>query len=243
MAKEQLLDEAEFVALMGDALSVTNDEARRDVFLGELARKTWDELEAVEHGDYMLFPEKLWKRRKDGKFHVTPVMVRVPRKDEMRLARALAHRIAKEDGIDPKIDAVQFDDLENVCVMAYAVRSPTFPYEFLFAASKDDPDPRMLERKFDEGSLVQLWSKLATYKEMLNPRPGSVTREEYLALVAAIAERRDIRPLRVIDGSAQSSFIITTACLLHGLMMRLSSSPSFETSTPERSESASSSGS
>lgn len=237
MAKEMVLDEEEFARLMGDAFGEEPDAARVEIFYDQLAKKSWGELEAVERGDHLLFPEKLWKRNKAGKFEVTPIMVQVPRMGDMRKARALAHVIAREDGIDPKFDSHLFDDLENVCIMAYAVRDATSPYSFMFARDKDTPDPRMLERKFDEGSLSHLWSRLAPYKQLLNPQLTRVTRDEFMAVIAAIAERRDIAPLLAIDGLARDSCIVTMACLLQSLMTRQSSSQSSESSTPEPSAS------
>jgi hypothetical protein len=240
MAKEELLDPEEFEALMGDALSIEQDTARAEAFRDQMLKKSWAELEVVERGERLLFPEKLWKRVKDGRFQVTPIMVQVPRLDEMRTARAMAHRIAAADGIDPKRDPIEFENIENVCIMSWAVRDATSPYSFMFAASKDLPDPRMLEKKFDEGSLAHLWARLKPYKDLLNPQLSKLTRADFMAVIAAVAERRDIAPLHAIDGPAQNSCIVTMACLLHSLMTRLSLSLSSETSMLEPSGSESS---
>lgn len=240
MAKEIELDLAELEELLGGALSDEPDAARLEVFRDQVLAKSWEQLEAVERGDHLLFPEKLWKRKKSGKFEVTEVMIQVPRLGDMRKARALAQRIAAEDGIDPKRDPTEFDNLESSCILAYAVRERSHPYSFLFAADKDTPDVRMLERSFDEGSLSHLFARLAPYKAMLNPQVAKLTRDDFIAIIAAIAERRDIGPLHATDGPTQSACIVTMASLLMSLMTRRPSSPSPETSTRESSDSESS---
>lgn len=232
MAKEETIeltiDELEL------ALAAEADVERLQVFQDELLDKSWDELEVEEFAGYLLFPEKLWKRAKNGKFVAEKVMVRVPRGHEMRKARAEAHRIAKKDGIDPKVDVQQFDNLENYCILQQAIRSPTAPYEPLRTSVEE------LEKNYDEGSIELLLAKMGAYKRKLNPRLGSVSRAQFIALVASIAERRSIAPLLVTDGAVQNSFIISMASLLQSLMTQPSSSPSSETSTLEPSPSESS---
>jgi len=221
--------EEEFEALTGEP-----DPQRAAVFAEEILAKKWSELEElVEHAEYVLFPEKLYKRKKTGEFEAIKVMVRVPRKHEMRKARVLARRIAAEDDIDEKLDRDLFDDLETICIMSLCVRNVKAPYEPLH------PDPRDFDKLYDTVSTVHLWGKLDRYRELLNPRATKLGVNEVVALIGAIAERRDIRPLHAIDGHEQASFIVSMACLLKRWMMELSSSPSSETSTPAASASAS----
>jgi hypothetical protein len=219
----------EIEEMMGGALTDEPDAARLDVWQDQILKRTWEELEAIEQNDSIYFPEKLWRRKANGKFEAEKVTVRVPRLPEMRAARAEAKKIAAEDGIDPKLDPIEFENLEDVCILARAVRNSTAPFEQLH------PDPRVFEKKYDEASLTQLKVKMGAYKELLDPRPAKITREQFIATIAAVAERRDISPLRVIAGSAANSCIVTMASLLHSLMTRQPSSPSSESSTPEHS--------
>jgi hypothetical protein len=211
---------------LAQALSEEADVERLQVLQDELEGKSWTDLEVKEHAGYLLFADKIWRRNKAGKFEARTVMIRVPRSHEMRKARAEAHRIAKLDGIDPKVDPVQFDNLENYCIMQVAIRNDTAPFEPLYTSVAD------LEKNVDEGSLELIWAKLGAYKRKLNPRPGKLSRAHFIAMIASIAERREIDPLVVTDGATQSAFIVTTASLLHSLMMTPSTSQSFETSTP-----------
>ncbi len=195
--------------------------------LDDILNKGWDELESLEHAGYVLFPETLYRKRAGGDLEKIPICLRVLRPHERREARTAARVIAAEDKLDPKLDPDLFDDLDTICLLSHAIRNRTHPHERFV------PDPRELERDYDERSLDLLWGQHQAYRRLLDPRPQELGDAEVIALVAAIAKERTIGPLVAIGGAEQESFIITMASLLHGLLDSSSSSPQSEISTPE----------
>lgn len=196
----------------------------------ELAVKPWSELEALEFQDRVMFPDVLHKRRGNGKFEQVQVMFRVPRDHEIRAARKEAKELAALDGIDPKVDADIFNQLDNVCLLWHALRSITPPHEPLCLSVKE------LEKTYDRSSLAQAWAKLEGYRRVSDPRPASLSKEQLFALVASIAERKQITPLLAFDGPSQAASIIFMASLLTKLLSFKSSSersePSMQATSP-----------
>lgn len=196
--------------------------------LDDILNKDWDELESLEHAGYVLFPETLYRKRADGTLDKIPICLRVLRPHERREARTAARVIAAEDKLDPKLDPDLFDDLDTICLLSHAIRNRTHPHERFV------PDPRELERDYDERSLDLLWGHHQAYRRLLDPRPKELSDAETIALIAAIAKGRNIGPLVAIGGAEQESLVVTMACLLHSSLSSSSSSPPSETLTPER---------
>ncbi len=193
----------------------------------ELSAKTWEELEAVEFNDRLLFPDVLHVRKKDGTFKPEKVAFRVPRGPEIREARAQAKLLATEQGINKADDPELFDDLDNTCILWRALRSATEPHEPF------EVDVAALEKRFDRDVLKLAWAKLEGYRRTTDPRPAAITKEQILMVVAAIAKRRAISPLLVFDGPAQDSCVVFMASLLSRLLTSPASQPWSESSTPE----------
>ncbi len=206
-----------------------------DPVVEQLVGKNWDEIETLEHAGYLLFPDKLYKRNRQGGLDEEPIVLRVPREHELRKARVQANKIAEDDGLDPDRDKDLVDNIETVCILALAIRNSTPPHE------PWKPNPRELEKRYDRGALMQLWGKLDALTHVLNPAAGSITKEEMFALVAALAKERNIVPLHVYEPDVQASFIVTMAVQLMSFLVSKSSSASSEPSTPECSASPTSS--
>lgn len=187
----------------------------------QIANKSWEELGVAEHDGYLLFPENLLTRSRDGKLKPTPIMLRVPREFEWRKARIAARKWANDDGLDPRLDADLVDNLETLCTMTLAIRNATGMHEqWITAETKDDliGAAKILERKYDKASIQHLWCKLDAYAQAVDPRPESFTQEQLLATIAAIAERRDIAPLRAYAGRSESDLVIAMACRLQSFL-------------------------
>lgn len=193
----------------------------------ELSSKKWEELEAIEFNDRLLFPDVLHVRKKNGEFEAVKITFRVPRLPEIREARAEAKRMAREAEIDPDVDKDLFGDLDISCLLWHAIRNNTAPYE------PYEVDVEALEKKFDRDVLKLAWAKLEGYRRVVDPRPAAITREQVLAVVASIAKKRDISPLHVFDGPAQSGCVVFMASLLQKFLTSEPSKPSSESSTPE----------
>jgi hypothetical protein len=185
----------------------------------QIAEKKWDDLGVIELGDRLLFPESIYRRDpKTGKFVPEPIALEVLRGPELRKARVEAYRIAKEDKIDPEKDKSLFEDLEELCKLWFAIRSPKHPHEPLMF------DARALESKYDRPSIEQVNGKLAQLRRVLDPKLGGMNGDEMAALSAALVARQNLAPLFAFDDSTQEVYFITMASL-HLAYLRARSSP------------------
>lgn len=167
--------------------------------------KDWEDLKATEFADYLLFPDEIKQRQKDGTFKVHPVMVRVPREHEIRQARIKARAWAKDEGLEPDLDPDLFDNMDTMCQLVQAIRNTSEPFE------PYEPDPKRLERVYDRPSLDAIWAKVEAYRTVLDPRPNALSDDETLAVIGAIAKSRNIVPLAAFAGPSQTSLIVTMA--------------------------------
>ena len=106
-----------------------------------LAARSWAELEAVEVEGRTVYFDSIRRRKKGGAVEEVPIGLRVLRKDEARKAFFDAVRWAQKEGLLPQalegvanvrekaLDPKTFDDLENLCILARAIREPKEPYD------------------------------------------------------------------------------------------------------------------
>ena len=178
-----------------------------------LRGKTWEELDVIETGGpgggRVLFRDTIRKRRATAEgWTDVPVMLQVPRKDERRAARLEARRLAADLHVDPDKDPALFEDLDNICILARAIRDP-----------KPNPsgvhdqhcDPLDLERTYDPPSLEAIWERLEAYSALLDPRVTLDTPEKVWGAIAAINHSGSLLPLAAIAGREQPSFLLFMA--------------------------------
>ncbi len=186
--------------------------ANRAHAIAKLMTTSWEDLEAIEVNDNLLFPDVLIRRKVDGSWHQEDVFLRVPRDRDLRQSRVEARALAVKEKIDEKQDRDLFVNLENMCILARCIRNTTHPYESMH------PDPLLLEAKFDKVCLQHMWEKLERLSEVLNPAPNQLSSGEIVALIVAIARARHLGPLIVYGPGAQTSFVVSTADLLLNLL-------------------------
>lgn len=221
---------ARFVEIAGSEDRVVSDDDRAHVF-EQVAAKRWDDLGVLEHEGRLLFPEKIWKRdRRSGKFVGVDVILVVPRGPELRKARREAYELLKEDGLDPVKDRDQFKDLEDLCILWYAIRDPAPTNEGEFPPHLA-ADPRDLEKRFDRPSLDQVYNRLDKLRRAIDPKVSGLSAGELAAITAAMVARQDLAPLAACDGATQHSLLITLAALHQAFVMANSSAGS---SAPSR---------
>lgn len=202
------------------------DERTKKHVADQLAARSWEELEVLEHAGYLLFPEKLYKRKKDGSYEEKAVMLRVPRPPAHRKARIEARDAAVNEGLDPKFDGDLIDDLETFHLLAEAIRNNTEPFERWQTA-------RELELNYDKSCLVQLWAKLDGLVQLVDPRPDDISPGEMIALMAKLVSEKNLGPLAVYGQGAQTFLVLTMAALSLSFLGSKSSSGSTEESTLE----------
>jgi hypothetical protein len=208
---------------------LTNDlPGSHDHVIEQLLGKPWGELEILEYSGRMLFPAEIHKITKGGTFETVLVRLMIPREPELRKARVKARELALKSGIDLDRDKDLFNDLETICILAVAIRNYK-PMDSGFC-EPFEMEPEDLEKLYDRASLMAIYEKLERLSEVINPQPNKTTKEETLALMAAIAKERNISPLAVFGPDAQNSFIVTMVDLLLSYMRSKSSSEPSEPS-------------
>lgn len=188
-----------------DSITPTGQDAQAS--LVKLMQVPWAELEALEHDNRLFFPDVVLKRRVDGALEETQVALCVPRPDELRWARTKARALALKADLDLDRDAEMVEDMENIHILSRAIRNITTPHE------PWEPDPTLLERNYDRRSLAQMWAKLDALTNFIDPRPSDLSKEEVLAVIAAISKTREVYPLHVLGPHSQTSCIVSMADL------------------------------
>jgi hypothetical protein len=201
--------------------------------IAELGGATWAELEVKQHEDgSLLFPSELRRRDTEGKLVVRKVRVRAPRPgDHLKVRVEAIAWFSRLKGLDRERDKDMFEQLEQLVLLARAIRSFEPPHE-QFCAAEQLAD-------WDEASLTDIQERINLFKLALEPDDGELSDEQFWPTVLAVGRSADIGPLVDIAGRGLLSFILRTA-------KEASLSPnakpwlrSSETSTPEPSASTS----
>ncbi len=195
-----------------------------------LKGRTIEEMQAIEAGGRILFPDTVKRARKDGTFDEILICVRVPRPSEKQQARADAVRIFKKQGLDRAQDEDLFEELDTLAILARAMRDRAPPHDQFqpveFLLSGDE------KNGFDLGSLYEVWERLKVYQSMIDPRLDVVTEDDVVAAVLAIDMVQNLSPLVVMAGGAMDTFVVRMASLTASLLTGNGSSKPTVTSTP-----------
>jgi hypothetical protein len=174
--------------------------------IGELGGKTWEELEVLEHdAGQLMFPGKLRRRNKSGAVVEVAVRIRIPSPNDHFAARAEARAwMAKPDlKLDPVANKDIFEQLEQLCLLAKAIRRDTAPHP-QFAAAEE-------LAAYDQGSIADIQEQVNLFKERLDPRPSVQTEEEAWRKIVAVAKEANIGPLVDTDGRDQEPLVVRMA--------------------------------
>lgn len=200
----------------------------------ELGNRTWEELEVLDHEDgHLMFKDHLRTRSKAGKVELVEVRVQILRVDKIARARADCRRWCAELGLDEERDKDLFDELEQVCMLALAIRDPQPPYAQRY-------EPAELARDFDEASLQDLIGRIQALRGAIDVRESQLTETELWQKIAAVARVGHLLPLTDIAGHEQPSCIVFMASQAMNSPRGQSWLQSVATLTPAHSESKSS---
>jgi hypothetical protein len=171
----------------------------------QLYKKSWKELEALEHNERILFPDVISRRRSDGSIENIEVMFQVPREPDHRKAKIEARKVGLKEGFDLDRDKDVFEQLETLCLLSICIRNRKEPYE------PWEPDVLKLEKRYDLQSLANAYGKIDVYAGMINPHPSELSEQDCWALVAAIVKARNMLPLLVYAPDSQNTFALFMA--------------------------------
>jgi hypothetical protein len=195
--------------------------------------RTWAELDIVEHANgQLMFPAVIKRRLPSGELRENPVRVRVPSPDDEFEARKLARRELKRRELDEDRDKDLFEKIEQLEILALAVRTHAAPHA-QFQPARDYHD-------YDEGSLRAVQEQITQFKAELDPRDRVQTDDEFWRLVVDVARSASIGPLVDTDGRDQPLFVVRMALELCRSPIASSWLQSFGISMPERSASTTS---
>jgi hypothetical protein len=206
----------------------------------ELGNRTWEELEVARHDDgRLMFRDQIRFRETDGSVKAIDVRASVPRPWQLGKARVECRKLFALLGLDEDRDKDQFNELEQVCILAESIRT----FEPKHAQYTDAED---LIRNYDETSLQDVLGRMVAMRQLLEVRDVALTEEEAWAKVAAVASRGHLLPLTDIAGYAQPSLVLFMARQAMksptGRAWRQSHGSSTPEPSPEKSSSASSEG-
>jgi hypothetical protein len=206
------------------------------------AGKTLEELDAIEIGGALYFPEKLRSRGAKGEIKETPVLARVPSKQDRATARieAIAHVRSMVKGKQPvltvkdaeeAVGAEVFEDIDTYAIVSRSLFEPQ--------AKNEDGKPTrfmlldVLLGSYLPATVFDIFDRLDFYAKLLDPRVEDITEDEMWGAIEAIAKRRNLSPLAVMRGSLQTAFVVSMAVTLWSSRPQLSSSLSTATSTQD----------
>ena len=204
----------------------------------DIGRRTWDELEVIEDSsNRLLFRDKLRRRRKGGEFEEIPVRVRIVKPLEIVQARAECRVWCSSlEGFDADRDKDAFEQLEQICILARAIRTDKAPHSQY--ASKEE-----LATQYDEGSLADILGRIQAYKQMTDPRIEVLDEHTCWRKIHEVAEVGHLLPLTDIAGHAQPSFLLFTVRQAANSQTGQSWRQSLGSSTPAQATSPTSEGS
>jgi hypothetical protein len=172
--------------------------------LAALRGKTWEELEALEHQERVLFPDTIRVRDRRGEVREIAVTVRVLREPERRRARVEARKRAVAEGLDLDRDADQCGVLDRLHQLARAIRDPKPPHDQHATAE-------MLESSYDLSALDELWERYQVYEERQDPRLDITDEATMWAAIGAVAKAGNPLPLAGLVSRFQQSCIVFMA--------------------------------
>jgi hypothetical protein len=171
----------------------------------EMGGQTWEELEVSRHASgRLMFRGELRQRNERGQIKVTPVRVCVPNPRDKVEARAEARGwFASIKNLDVDRDKDLFDEMEQVCILALAVRT------------SDPPHGQFCDYEelanYEEASLRDIRERITVLEQMLDPREPVTNEETFWRKTFAVARGSTILPLTDIAGHEQPSLVVRMA--------------------------------
>lgn len=200
----------------------------------ELGGRSWEELEVIEHSSGpLMFKDAIRKRGKNGTVETVPVRVQVLRVDKIAQARVDCRRLFAELGLDAEKDTDLFSEIEQVCMLALAIRDIDPPHAQAYTT-------RELIEGFDEASLQDVAGRIQALRQAVDVRESRLTEDEIWQKIAAVARVGHLLPLTDIAGHEQPSCIVFMASQAMRSPKGLAWLQSAGISTPERSPETSS---
>ncbi len=183
---------------------MTDDSASKEA---ELTLENWGELGIVAHEGDNYVPDSIRRRGPDGGIIEVPITLRIVTNKQRRRSRVLARKwaLSTDEDLDLKLDEDLISDMENICILAYAIRDREPPF------IQHIPDGQSLAEKYDHQCLTALWARYDTWVQMQHPDFGKYDAEKLWRIIAEVRAGADIRPLAVMPGFEQATCMLLMA--------------------------------
>jgi hypothetical protein len=191
-----------------------------------MGRPTWADAELIRHeSGRLLFADRLRRYSERGELVETKVRVWVPVPVDHVEARVQARAWFAGKKLDPVLNQKLFDEVEQVCLLARAIRTFEPPHPQLY-------QPEELGT-FDDGCLTDIQERINQYKDLIDPRVDVVDEDAFWRLVSNLAKSETLLPLADIAPRALRRCIVRMAQAALRSPTAPSSATSSENSTPE----------
>jgi hypothetical protein len=170
----------------------------------QLTLDNWEEIGVQESPDHILhLPATIKRRNAKGGVVEEPVLLRNVSNPQRFKARTAARAWALELELDLDRDRALVDELENYCILAYAIRDREFIQHF--------PDAKELFKTYGVQALGELWGAYDAWVRMLHPSFGTWDGEKLWKVIAKVRAGATLAPLAVLPGIEQASCVLFMA--------------------------------
>jgi hypothetical protein len=165
----------------------------------------WDSIGVEEHDGILHMPAAIKRRNKAGGIDETRVMLRAISNPQRYRSRTAAREWAQSLSLDLDRDADLCGQLENYCILAFAIRDADGSF---VQHVEDGP---ALFKLYGHASLSEVWGRYDAWIRMQHPGFGSWDAEQMWQVIARIKGGADLTPLAVMPGIAQANCLLFMA--------------------------------
>lgn len=165
----------------------------------------WHSIGVEEHEGILHMPAAIKRRNKAGGVDATPVMLRAISNPQRYQSRTLSRAWALSLSLDLDRDADLCGQLENYCILAFAIRDADGSFV------QHVPNGEALFKLYGHASLTEVWGRYDAWIRMLHPGFGTWDAEQMWQVIARIKAGASIAPLAVMPGIAQASCLLFMA--------------------------------
>lgn len=169
----------------------------------QLTIDNWEEIGITEKDGQLYLPATIRRRDVSGKLREEPVFLRMVSNQHRIKARTQSRAWALESGLDLDRDRDLIGDLENYCLLAFAICDKDKVQHFL--------DAKQLWQAYDTQALGDLWGAYDAWVRMLHPSFGTWDAEALWRVIAKVRAGRTIAPLAAMPGIEQASCLLFMA--------------------------------
>lgn len=178
----------------------------------ELSIANFEALGVLEDEGRVYLPTVIRRRNAKGGLNEIKILLTVPTNRQLDMARKLSRELAIDRGYEIKqtikgIDAPdkdRLDELENYCILWYAIREPNTKGQF-------EPTPADLYDNFSQSSLGEVWSRYQMWLDIVDPRYGKLDGEDLWRATVEVATAGNMLFLVGMSGSEQATCIVSMA--------------------------------